>query len=163
MKNRLASRFHEPRGPSSRGYITWILTGFAGCTGFGEGMGVHEPIKTLALIFSNLRDSHPSPLPLSPLRGEGAAIGNRSYLNVVRHNYDGVRFVGDSSADLRFAPITGHCLATLRVAANGGSEKQAASPQPKLLGVNPVHPVKSGNKPSPKNQSCPLPWSAWRI
>jgi hypothetical protein len=28
---------------------------------------------------------------LSPLRGEGAAIGNRSYLGVVRHSDDGAQ------------------------------------------------------------------------
>ena len=35
-------------------------------------------LKTRGLIFNGTGTSHPSPLPLSPLRGDGTAIGDSS-------------------------------------------------------------------------------------
>jgi len=41
--------------------------------------GFSRNLKKAALIFNDLRGLTPHPLSLSPLRGEGAAMGHRHY------------------------------------------------------------------------------------
>jgi len=47
--------------------------------------------KKSVLISDDLRGLTPHPYSLSPLRGEGGAIGSHSNLFGLRHSYDGVR------------------------------------------------------------------------
>ena len=47
--------------------------------------------EKLVLNSNDLRALTPHPWSLSPLRGEGAAIGGRQYSFVLRHGYDGVQ------------------------------------------------------------------------
>jgi len=56
--------------------------------------------KKLVLISDDLRGLTPHPYSLSPLRGEGAAIGNRHYSFVLRHsNVSGSWAVSGSEGD----------------------------------------------------------------
>jgi len=54
------------------------------------GISLSISLKMHALVFDDLRDLTPRPLSLSPLRGEGAAVGHRYYSLGSRHCYDGV-------------------------------------------------------------------------
>jgi hypothetical protein len=78
---------------------------------------------------------HPSPLPLSPLRGEGAALGDRDYSDVMRHGDDG----GQRTArPTDWSPST-EGASPLGLARSGMRFPRAASlaRQPWALGRNP--------------------------
>jgi hypothetical protein len=48
-------------------------------------------LQMSVLFYNDLRDFTPHPRSLSPLRGEGTAIGYRHYSFGLRHSYDGVQ------------------------------------------------------------------------